>query len=60
MNEWAREDERMKCTEKRILALKTIINIMLITVTIKQLYLVLFRKYVIYVSLFNPLNNPLK
>ena len=49
MNEWARGDERTKCTEKRILALKTIINVMLMTVTRKQLYFVLFSKYIIYI-----------
>lgn len=53
-----------KMRETRILALKTVVNIMMIIVTIKQLYLVLcahlFSKYIIYIGVFNPLNNPLK
>lgn len=62
MNIWMNGQEKMR--ETRILALKTVVNIMMIIVTIKQLYLVLcahlFSKYIIYIGVFNPLNNPLK
>lgn len=71
MNDWEGEDERMKCLQKGMLALKkrTINTVMMMMITmmmmmiviIKQPQLVLcaslFSKCLTYMSSFNPLNN---